>query len=410
MKKSGRIALFFAFAAPWLFLVHAGAAEKRSYVISSEASSGRASSAAEKVIVLERDVIRLELDSGTGSFMLYALPERGRAVPLLSGYDSGSASFFALRAGRKEYRLARGTGIKTEARRTPLGAQMAYLIPDVAQVVVDFSFCPSVPNSTRTDMLRVTVYTINLGKNMQAFALKGVFDTVLGENTSAHFSTAARSKINSEMQFMTMADDLWIRSGNSRAAIQFLLEGAGITKPSAVFLSSRDSLENASGWIPSVQMEKSFTSVLSYNNSAVGINWSTAYLDPLKTDSAGFFISVATDGDLPAGKKFLSDLESGRALPGSYSKAAAATTDVAPPPVPLTPEEAGVTESAFSSASGNEPSPFVEVSDRQLDPEYIQDLLDHIASLSEESGTSSEELKRLNSELDAILAKLEADR
>lgn len=407
MKKSGRKTLLCAVAAANLFLFQAGAAEKRSYVIdpsSSGGTDGSAAYAAEKVIVLERDVIRLELDSSTGSFMLYALPERGRAVPLLSSYDSGSASFFALRAGRKEYRLARGTGIKTEARRTPLGAQMAYLIPSVAQVVVDFSFFPSVPNSTRTDMLRVTVYTINLGKTMQAFALKGVFDTVLGENTSAHFSTAARSKINSEMQFMSMADELWIRSGNSKASVQFLLEGTGITRPAAVFLAVKDSLENSSGWIPSVQMEKSFTSVLSYNNSAVGINWNTMYLEPLKTDAAGFFISVAADGEMPAGKKFLSDLENGRAMPGAFSKAAAVMTDSAPPPVPLTPEEAGVQEESAAQA------PLVEVTDSQLDPEYIQDLLDHIASLTEESGVSSEELKRLNSELDAILAALEADR
>lgn len=386
--------------------------EDRSFVMQKDSLDKKEipSYSAEKNIVIDRDEIRLALDSETGVFSLYALPEKGREISLLSSYDSGSASFFALKAGRKEYKLVRGTGIKTESRRTPLGAQMAYLIPDVAQVVVDFSFLPSIPNSTRTDMLRVTVYTINLGKNIQSYALKGVFDTVLGENTSAHFSTAARSKINSETQFTDMSDDLWIRSSNTKAAVQFLLEGAGISRPRNVVLANKDSLVNSSGWIPSVQLGKSFTSVLSYNNSALCINWDTAYLDPLKTSAAGFFISVATDGNIPAGKKFLSDLANGKTMLGIYSKIAVPTTDVAPAPTQLTPLEAGISEEEIHDYTKNG-TPFVEVTEEQLDPEYIQTLLDHIASLSND-GTEidKEELARLNSELDSILAKLGVDR
>lgn len=349
----------------------------------------------EKKVVVERDKIRLELDGTMGSFSLYALPEKGRSIALLSSYDSGSASFFVLRAGRREYRLTRANGIKAEARRTPLGAQMAYLVPDVAQVVVDFSFMPSVPNSTKIDMLRVTVYTINLAKTMQSFALKAVFDTVLGENTYSHFSTAAHSKINSEMQFSSMTDDLWVRSNNEKAAIQFLVEGAGISKVSALTLATKDAVTNSVGWIPVAQFEKSFTSVVSYNNSAVGINWSQVYLDSLKTDAVGFFISVATDGELPAGRQFLSDLESGDSALGVYSKAIVPTTKIAPPPKHLTREEAGVRESLVN-----------EITEEQLDTEYIQSLLDHIAALSAESSVDDEELGRLNSELDAILEKL----
>jgi hypothetical protein len=56
----------------------------------------------EKKVVVERDKIRLELDGTMGSFLLYALPEKGRSIALLSSYDSGSASFLVLRAGRRE--------------------------------------------------------------------------------------------------------------------------------------------------------------------------------------------------------------------------------------------------------------------------------------------------------------------
>ena len=47
------------------------------------------------------------------------------------------------------------------------------------------------------------------------------------------------------------------------------------------------------------------------------------------------------------------------------------------------------------------------VTEEQLDPEYIQNLIDHIAQLKNEEGQIDEkELARLNSELDSILTKL----
>ena len=47
------------------------------------------------------------------------------------------------------------------------------------------------------------------------------------------------------------------------------------------------------------------------------------------------------------------------------------------------------------------------VSDAQLDPEYVQDLIDRINSLqSDPDLVDHEEVSRLNAELDAILLKL----
>ncbi len=92
---------------------------------------------------------------------------------------------------------------------------------------------------------------------------------------------------------------------------------------------------------------------------------------------------------------------------GIYSKVAVPTTNVAPAPTPLTPQEAGLSEKGIHDYTKNG-TPFVEVTEEQLDPEYIQNLLDHIASLSND--VDKEELARLNSELDSILAKLGVQR
>lgn len=429
--------------------------------------------------------VRVYLNGRTGCFELYAVPENLKAVPLLATYDSFSSSYFSVRIGNKVYRLNRENGVKSEARRTPYGAQMAYTISSKAQIVVDFSFLPSIASSSRVDMLRVTVYTINLGKNIQSFAIKGVFDTQLGENSLSHFSTAADRKINSERQFLDMKDQIWVRSENDNAAIQFLLDGKGISKPQAVTMANKDILENSS-WIPSAQEGKSFSSVLSYNNSALAVNWKTAYLDPMKLDIVTFYISVASDGNEPAGKKFLASLAEGKTALSANLPNVVMTTTVAPLPekvdesqlktpywenMPVVPELAPesqddiftfsdetqrlgfddetsnlnssnrdfssiadddlvdyqnlvnqnpsqtsqnqtVSENRTLSQNQNQNVPH-EVSqeqvqkDPQLDPAYIQNLLDRIAQLEKEPNLiNDEEIKKLNQELDEIFSKL----
>lgn len=433
----------------------------------------------EKNFTITNDDVRIVMRGSSGSFGLYAINEEGKQIPLLVNYDSFNSTFLSVKIGRKVYRLNRENGVQCEARRTPYGAQMAYTIPKAAQIVIDFSFLPSIATSSRVDMVRVTIYTINLGKNTQSFTSKAVFDTLLGENAFTHFSTAARSRVDTESQFTNMNEEKWIRSSNSRATIQFLLNGKGITTPQYVTLSSKDSLSNTN-WIPQVQDTKSFNSVLAYNNSAVGINWKTAYLDPLKSDIITFYISVATDGNEPAGKNFLASLAAGKTALSAKLPDAITTTTVAPVPAQV-PESAlatayhenmpvipgakdgfdtspmsgkGATAMGKATFSENNfdslpvvPSPQKDsdsetklppplpssktnanaeddgivvvhkepakeaenplLTDPTLDPEYIQALLDKIASLSNDGSVSSEEIDRLNRELDEILAKLE---
>ena len=374
----------------------------------------------ERKFSITKDDIKIEMNGSTGTFGLYAIPEVGSPVPLLSNYDSNTSTFFTVKIGRKEYRLNRENGVKSEARRTPYGAQMAYTISGQAQVVVDFSFMPSIATSSRVDMLRVTVYTINLGKHTQAFTVKSVFDTVLGENTASHFSTAAKSRINSESQFASMDEELWVRSANEQTAVQFLLHGKGITEPTRVTLANKDSLA-LPVWIPQIQDTKSFSSVISYNNSAVGINWKTGYLDPSRTSVITFYISVGIEGNEPAGKDFLAALAEGKTALSAKIPPAFATTTVPPDPAQVSEEEIATAYYENMPAVAEDSDAFAKVSEtgssssgkdiiitkEKLDPEYIQRLLDHIAELENDGEVVNQaEIDYLNDELDAILRVL----
>lgn len=353
--------------------------------------------------VIAKGDVKLTVRGKTGCFGLSVIPEAGKPVPVLATQEAFSSSFFSVKIGRKEYRLNRDPGVQCEARRTQYGAQMAYTVKDEVQVVVDFSFMPSIAASSRLDMLRVTVYTINLGRSTQSFTVKGVFDTLLGENSVAHFATATRNRINTEVQYMDMHSERWVRSSNAKGAVQFLLDGNGITEPQFVTLANRDKL-SMSRWVPDVQKSGSFSSVLAYNNSAVGINWPPAYLDPLKVDVITFYISFAADGNEPAGKDFLASLAEGKtALPSNLPNAVSAA-GAQSHPFSLDDGSASFGTRTDSVAAGPSQTAFGSaISANQLDPEYIQDLLDRIAKLENDpEKVDREEIMRLNAELDAI--------
>ena len=257
--------------------------------------------------------IKLSVKQGTGSFCIYAINENGKEIPLLSAYDSFSANYFGVRIGKHEYNLNRESGVTCQARRTPYGAQLAYTIKKQGIVVVDFSFMPSDSSSTVADVLRVSIYLVNLGKKKQTFSLKGMFDTVLGEPSGLHFITAANQCVDREIQFDSMDDDRWICSTNRDTSIQFLLKGKGISPTHEVTLSNKDTLSKNS-WVPSVKNERSFNSVLSYNNSALCVNWPEIQLEKNDSKVITFYISVGTDSEAPAGDEFLSALEEGRTV------------------------------------------------------------------------------------------------
>ena len=364
-----------------------------------------------------RSCVRLTLNGRRGAFGLYAVSPNGKRIPLLSRYDGFSRSYFTLRVGRKEYKLKYAGGVKSEARSTASGGQLAYTIPKKAYFVADFSFPETNTTEVSDDVLRVTLYTVNLGTTPQVFSVKGIFDTVLGETSGKHFFTGDKEDIKTQLQFPDMSTDKWVCSSNDKAAIEFLLQGGDITRPQYVTLSTMDSLE--ASWVPSALESKSFSSSRSYNDSGVAVNWAPLYLQPQEMGTITFYISIAEGvvpiyaGRKPANQEFLDAMAS-----GGYSY----STVSAPPAQEQAPEqevqdaadhsaEATAGTAAGTAAAAEEVrhelSPAAQaVTEEQLDPEYIQNLIDYIESIQSGEDIDEEELRSLNEELDAIFEKL----
>jgi hypothetical protein len=346
----------------------------------SEAASGTA-------VKCESGKIRLILQGSIGTCRLYAVGKDGTAVPVFVDYDEFTSSYFILRAGKTEYKLNESNGVAAGAVRTDSGGRLVYSVPNTADVSIEFTPEKTRPDSD-DDMLRVQITVTNREPRTDTFALKAVFDTVLGEKTDTHFSTAQTKSINSETQYRTMKNEKWVMSQGAGYGVQLLLYGGDITPPSLVTLGNKDII-SLPLWEPVASPARSFDNVMSYNNSAVAVNWEKTGIKPSGSSSVIFYIVVSADGESPAGGTYLASLAESSA--GTEPAAAPAAKPVPAVKQPVPPAEV----------------PFEVITEEKLDPAYIRALIARINALEDDDkSVNRDELLRLNAELDAILARL----
>jgi hypothetical protein len=362
------------------------------------ADNGKSSDAAETDTALERKAtsgasvkcesgkIRLILRGDLGTWQLYAVNKDGSPYPVFVDYDEFASTYFLLRTGKTEYKLNESSGIEAAAEKTATGGRLLYTIPKAAEVSTEFTFMKSAPDCD-DDMIQIKITVTNKKTRTETFAVKGVFDTVLGEKTGTHFSTAQTKSVNSEVQFRTMKKEKWILSQGGGYGVQFLLDGGDITPPSCVTLGNKDII-SLPLWEPVASAARSFDNVMSYNNSAVAVNWEKFELKPAQSSTDVFYIAVSSDDETPAGAAYLASL-TGTVPEAPVSVSAPAAMQPAP-------------------AAKNTPDvPFDVITDEKLDPEYIRALISKINALEDnDKSVNRDELLRLNAELDAILAKL----
>ncbi len=399
MKKCG---LFPVVCIMLLSAVVSVAADGKKSAGSDNADTVSLNSAASGATVkCESGKIRLVLQGGPGTFRLYAVNKDGTAVPVLVDYDGFTSTYFMLRAGKAEYKLNESNGVGSGAVKTDTGGKLLYAIPKTADVAIEFTFMKTNPDRD-DDMLRVKITVTNREPRTDTFAVKGVFDTVLGETTGIHFSTARTKSVNSETQYRTMKNERWIISQGSGYGVQLLLDGGDITPPSVVTLGNKDII-SLPLWEPVATTTRSFDNVMSYNNSAVAVNWEKTAVKPAESSSVVFYIVVSADGENPEGGAYLASLAGAGGL-------SAAEPDGRPAPAAVNQSDTAVKQPAPQPVSDAKPKtgvPFDVITEEKLDPEYIRALISRINALEDDDkSVNRDELLRLNAELDAILAKL----
>lgn len=374
--------------------------------------------------------VRFLAKGNVGTFQIYAINRDEKAVPLLAGYDEFTSSYFSMMTGKKVYKLTNTTGIVIGTLEKDDGIEMVYVVPDLARLIVKMQ-CMNIESLYGEEVIKVTCTLRNKGKKTEIFALKQLLDTYLGEQIQPHFKTAENEYLNSEVQFRRFDKVKYVCSKNKQAALQIMLDGADISRPESVILGNKDYL-SMSNWMPTVMKDRSFDSVISYNNSAVLINWENVRLAPQEEVSYTYYMAVSTDSHEPKGMEFVEALNKAMNPEKEIEKEEIVTEKpvvektVKQPPkedemddlLRLLKEPEPVKTPGFTKT----PAPEVQkqpeeekakkirpedITNEQLNPDYIQKLLDRINELEKnDKSINRKELVLLNAELDAILLKL----
>ena len=371
--------------------------------------------------------IKLYLNGKLGTYNISVLDDKAVAYNVLETYDECTSSFFSLLIGTKEYKLSDKTGISVAARSTENGGQLLYSVQKLANVIVDFTCIKSEPQKAE-DIVQVTVSGKNITKRLEAYGIKAVLDTVLGERFSAHFYDKEKL-INYELQVKNFDDLKSISSKNSKAAMEVLFACADASLPEVFSLANKD-VFTLPGWIPSCGDGKPFDSVFSYNNSAVGLNWSSVKVNPEESFSVKFYIALSTDGRPSPGEEFVKLYEKkqeelkeaerlekeSKADDDVQSKNGAENNNVyknivssESESVKKVPKPSAQPEKKTQNSSLPEEKSLKPVSKSQLDPVYIQKLIDKIEKLDPNSTLERSEFLLLNDELDSIIEALEKE-
>lgn len=371
--------------------------------------------------------IKLYLNGKLGTYNISVLDDKAVAYNVLETYDECTSSFFSLLIGTKEYKLSDKTGISVAARSTENGGQLLYSVQKLANVIVDFT-CIKSEAQKAEDIVQVTVSVQNITKRLEAYGIKAVLDTVLGERFSAHFYDKEKL-INYELQVKNFDDLKSISSRNSKAAMEVLFACADASLPEVFSLANKD-VFTLSGWIPPCGDGKPFDSVFSYNNSAVGLNWSSVKVNPEESFSVKFYIALSTDGRPSPGEEFVKLYEKkqeelkeaerlekeSKAEETIQSKNGAENNNVyknivssESESVKKVPKPSAQPEKKTQNSSLPEEKSLKPVSKSQLDPVYIQKLIDKIEKLDPNSTLERSEFLLLNDELDSIIEALEKE-
>ena len=344
---------------------------------------------------LKSGIIRIKTKPHLGTFNIGVINDDNKDVSVLSSSNEYTSTSLYLKTSKKIYKLTAGSGVHTNSFVGKNAIRLLYNIPKVADVAVDMYCFPS-ETPGDDDMIRVTATITNKGKKNETFSLKAILDTVLGESDKYHFYTSDGMPVKNEVMFRTMQNQKWVLSKNELASMQLLFDGGDCTSPSLVALANYSTLEKRS-WEPDMLSYRAFDTVLSYNNSAVCVIWQESKIAPLETSKNVFYIALASDLRKPNGDKYLfheeylEDEETEKTKVRNTQKMG---------------EPADVLEIAPSKPEVSESVDFTvkKLGKEQLSPEYVQALLDKIASLEENKpDINREELLQLNAELDAIL-------
>lgn len=375
--------------------------------------------------------IKLYANPKKGTFAISVLNEDEKAVNVMSSANEYTTSSFYLQAGKKLFKLCDDSSVVSAAKKTDKGLRLRYTIERNAVVIIDFECFSSIEGEAE-DSIKVTAAIVSLAKKKTDFALKLLFDTVLGETDRHHFYDSEGLPVKGEVIYHSMEEEKYFTSKNAKGSLQMIFAGADATPVQSVILANFTTLDTKK-WEPDMTNFRSFDTVLSYNNSAVGVFWPKTSLEPDAEKDFVFYLSMATGDTVPGGVNYIfaekeqpeeeqteqteeqeqtedqENVQNIQAVKEEPAQSPAPAKPVVEKPVETKPAEIPAEPEPVKVVTEEPPAEPAAASNNEnrLSYDYIQKLLDRIEELEEgDPDLNKAEINALNAELDEILAIL----
>jgi cell division septation protein DedD len=346
-------------------------------------------------------MVKLTLHEGIGRFSLAGLGQASGAsfTPLLVAQDPRS-SMVSILVSDRVIRLGESSDFLETVEKTATGARFTWASKQLV-VTETFSFIGA-PGSDVASGVRVDLQVTNVSEQDLAVAVRYLFDTWLGEASSAHFRTDTVAGLTREL---TVTKDerpaYWVSPLADNAegfGFQCMLSGEGVTVPDRVVFANWKRLSD-SAWSYTTSAARTFSQApYSMNDSAVG-----QYYDSQPIPRGGnITVTLALGRVSPSGLTLQTAATTVAVAETPVTPTAAETTAVEAPaavtPAETTPAEAPAVEAPVEPTPAPDP-----VTEARTDLASINELLRKIdLLLADESAITAEELAALEQSIAAL--------
>ncbi|GAB1457513.1 MAG: hypothetical protein RBT62_03560 [Spirochaetia bacterium] len=244
--------------------------------------------------------MRLVVEERTGRFAIYYLSDvaKNRYTPFL--YDQEMRTTYpTLMIDQKTYKLGDSSEFRVSVKTDDMGALRIEFRSAFCVVRQSFTFIAS-PGSTMSDGVAIDFSIENVSQTEASFGLRVLYDTWLGEKSSAHFSGSLAGPLSVETSLIDIQDQ-WIRSseaGSSKEAttsLQLLLSSPA-TRPDRLIAANWKRLNDAN-WSFDTNAYRNYTLLpYSINDSALALYFDPSVLRPGAARSIRTILSQANDG------------------------------------------------------------------------------------------------------------------
>ena len=365
-------------------------------------------SAAENVVEMISDPLKLVIYPKTGNFCLYhSKAEDVREYePLYDDRSQSSVNIYSVLFNGEMFHLNNKSGRKIIIAQTKDEITVTFQISLDFLVTQTFSFVPSKQRSTGP-LLKIVTEIQNISGTIADIALKAVFDVSLGEKNLIPLYTDLRSQIGAELMLQPILEkDSLIFSADKGYACLFFLRNEYMTVPTSVYIANWERLITKS-WLPSYINGRSFRKYTSADPGLLYV-WSARKIqhkDTLSITNCIGFYDYRNTADSATGY-------SAYTQPAVHAEPAQPAADPAPaakpePTEPVTPPPSPTPVESEPPAEPEEPA---KDETPKKDYRYVQELLDKLAELEQSPDElSNEDIHKLRTEVDNAIHDLQEE-